>query len=83
MKEVIEIWPSAAQLARELVARGHFKGTEYPSGTVRLWKYNGIPAQYDLDIVALANARGVPLTYEHLAKMRAGKRVKIPSAVEQ
>jgi hypothetical protein len=48
--DIIELWPSAAELARDL--------NEVKDITVRAWKARGIPAQYWDEVVASAHRRG-------------------------
>lgn len=73
MEQVFEIWPTAAELARDLGEK---------EVTVRAWKGRGrIPADRDVALVRLAPKYGKALTFEHLARIRAGETdVSIPDA---
>ncbi len=73
MKAVIDLWPSAEALADDLDEKGV---------TVRAWKQReNIPADRDLKLIAAASKRGIGLTLEHLARLRAGQTdVVIPVA---
>lgn len=63
MKQIVDIWPSVAELARDL---------SLPYPTVAAWRQRGnIPARYDLSLVAAARSRGVVLTLDQLAEARA------------
>lgn len=55
MERISHIWPTAADLARDL-------GLPYP--TVNSWRRRGIPARRALEIVAAARAKGVTLSVE-------------------
>ncbi|MBR9766003.1 MAG: hypothetical protein GYB53_21430 [Rhodobacteraceae bacterium] len=73
MQIVFELWPSVAQMARDLGEK---------DVTVRAWKARGsIPAGQDVKLVKAASELGKALTYEHLARLRAGDSdVVIPNA---
>ncbi len=58
MQNLSHIWPTSADLARDL-------GLPYP--TVSAWRARGIPARRFADIVRAARRRGVVLTMEELA----------------
>lgn len=63
MEHIFCIWPTLSALAADL-------GKPYP--TVAAWKQRGsIPAQYDVDLVRAAKARGHDLTFEDLALARS------------
>ncbi len=65
MQQVFEIWPTTAQMARELGEK---------EVTVRAWKRRGrIPAEKDIELVRTAKSHGKNLTFENLAKIRAGE----------
>ena len=65
MQIVFELWPSVAQMARDLGEK---------DVTVRAWKARGnIPAGQDVKLVNAARKLGKALTYEHLARLRAGE----------
>ncbi|WP_201151272.1 hypothetical protein [Rhodovulum sulfidophilum] len=61
MDEIFEIWPSLAEMARDM-------GEKYP--TVAAWKRRGIPARRDADVIAAARQRGFDLTYEQIGLAR-------------
>lgn len=64
MDTIFDIWPTAAAMARDI-------GTSPIN--VRSWKNRkSIPAKYDTKIIAAAKALKVKVTYEQLAKLRAG-----------
>jgi hypothetical protein len=73
MKAVIELWPSAEAMAADIGEKGV---------TVRAWKQReNIPADRDLKLIEAAGRRGIGLTLEHLARLRAGQTdVVIPVA---
>ena len=60
--DVIELWPTAAELAREISVK---------EVTVRAWKFRTIPAEYWKDIEAAAKARGLAVSIDDLAEMAA------------
>lgn len=63
MKHIIQMFPSAAELAREI--------GENPI-TVRQWGNRGsIPGKYDFAIVQAAGRMNISLTLEMLARARA------------
>jgi len=63
MEHIFRIWPTLKAMASDL-------GKPYP--TVAAWKQRGsIPAQYDVDLVRAAAARGQNLTFEELALARS------------
>lgn len=63
--ELIDLWPSQTTLAADL--------GEEDATLVRMWKYRQrIPAEYDVRIVDAATARGLPISFETLARLRAG-----------
>ena len=72
MKQVFGIWDNSAQMARDLGESDN---------TVRAWKKRkSIPSDRDVKLVEAANSRGHLLTFEHLAKLRAGDHdVVIPA----
>jgi len=70
MDEIFKIWPSLADMARDL-------DEKYP--TVASWRRRGIPARRDPEIVAAARNRGVTITLEHIAKARADFSCRILS----
>lgn len=74
MEKIFEIWPSAAEMARDLGEK---------EVTVRAWKgRRSIPADRDVALVRLAPKHGKALTFEHLARIRAGDRdVSIPDTL--
>lgn len=57
MERLLTIWPTAADLARDL---------GLPYTTVASWKARGIPAERARDIVVAAQRRGAALTLEDL-----------------
>lgn len=62
MEHIFTLWPSIAELARDL-------GKPYP--TVASWYQRGsIPARFDLSLVRAARARGHDLTLEMIAAAR-------------
>lgn len=62
MQTIFDIWPTTADLARDL-------GVPYT--TAASWQVRGnIPAKHDLDLIAAAAARGHELKLETLAEMR-------------
>jgi len=61
MDEIFEIWPSLADLARDL---------RLPYPTVASWKQRGVPANRDPDVIAAALDRGHELTYTQLHAAR-------------
>ena len=62
-QEIIKLWPSRNDLARDL-------GVERI--TVHQWhRRQNIPGTMDVKLIAAANRRSIPLTYEMLAKARA------------
>ena len=72
MEHITHIWPRVADLAADL-------GKPYQ--TVAAWKLRGrIPADYDLDLIAAAKARGMTLTLEELAIARRDKASEGASA---
>lgn len=68
---VIEQWPSAAELSRDL--------NDVTDISVRAWKVRGIPEQYWLEVIESAKKRdikGVSLELlARLAALRAGRTV--------
>jgi hypothetical protein len=61
--DVIGLWPSATELARDLGVK---------EVTARAWKARGIPAQYWADLVSAANNRNLTgVTFERLAALAA------------
>jgi len=65
MQAVLDLWSSQEELARDIGEKGV---------TVRAWKARGsIPASRDLKLVAAAGRRGIGLTLEHIARLRAGE----------
>jgi transcriptional regulator with XRE-family HTH domain len=63
MEKIINLWPSMAELARDM---------GIPQGNVGAWKrYNSIPSKYDLKLVASAKARGFKLSLDDIATLRA------------
>jgi Bacteriophage CI repressor helix-turn-helix domain len=68
MKRIFNIWPTVAEMAREL---------DKPYQTVASWKSRGsIPGEFDTDIVRCAKVRGVDLTFEQIALERAKRLSK-------
>lgn len=64
MEHIMRIWPSLAELAKDL-------GKPYP--TVAAWKQRGrVPADYDFDLIEAANRKGHVLTLDQLAQARRG-----------
>ena len=62
-RDIIGIWPSLREAAAEI-------GVDRE--TVKSWaQRNRIPAEHDVAVVRAASARGVALSYEHLAQLRA------------
>lgn len=62
--DLIALWPSQTTLAADL--------GEADATLVRMWKYRQrIPADYDVRIVDAAKARGLPVSFETLARLRA------------
>lgn len=76
MSRVFQIWPSAADLAREI--------GENPI-TVRAWRRRGsIPADRDLALIEAARRRGEDLTLEELAAARRPrKRREVDDSLRQ
>jgi hypothetical protein len=72
---IIELWPSAAELSRDL--------TYVKEVTVRAWKVRGIPAEYWAEIATAALARGIRgVTIKRLARLaahHAGRPATSPS----
>jgi hypothetical protein len=65
MERIFTIWPTAADLARDI--------GENPV-TVRHWRRRGsIPARFDRSIVDAAAKRGASLSFEDMANARATK----------
>lgn len=63
MEQIFDLWPSIADLARDL-------GKPYP--TVASWQQRGsIPAKYDLALVRAARLRGHILSLDVIAAARA------------
>ena len=63
VRDIIERWPSRADLADDI-------GERY--NTVTLWVFkDSIPGKYDVKLMAAARKRGVFLSYEELAQLRA------------
>lgn len=65
MDDIFDIWPSTADLAREL-------GRPYT--TVAAWKIRGIPANHDGELIEAARRRGVDLSFERLHDLRKAFR---------
>lgn len=58
---VIDLWPSAAELARDLGVK---------EVTARAWRSRGIPAEYWRELVKAANDRGITgVTFDRLAAL--------------
>lgn len=73
MEQVFAIWPSMADMARDI--------GENPV-TVRQWRRRGvIPAWHDAAIVQAARARGYTLSLADLAQYRAEAYQEIASSV--
>ena len=68
MDDVFDIWPTTADMARDL-------GMPYP--TVASWRQRGIPAARDADVIAAAGRRGVVLTFERLHELRREFRARV------
>ncbi|MCF6304380.1 MAG: hypothetical protein L3J33_03300 [Rhodobacteraceae bacterium] len=63
MNEILELWPSMAELARDLGVK---------QGIVAGWRRNNsIPAKYDGLIVRHAKTRGIDLSYAKISEARA------------
>ncbi len=63
-RDILDMWPSRAELARDL---------DEASVTVRQWgRNNSIPGKADVGLVSAAKRRGFMLTFEMLARSRAG-----------
>lgn len=68
MDKVFSIWPTAADLAREIGVN---------PVTVRSWRARmSIPARHDFDIVKAAGRRGALITLEDLAVARSNRSKK-------
>jgi hypothetical protein len=66
MNTIFNLWPSMAALARDIGER---------EGAVRAWKRRGsIPAARHADGVDAARRRGLPLSFERLARACAAPR---------
>ena len=65
MQQVFEIWPTMAEMARDL---------GLSPINVRHWKRRGIPPKHDLQIVQAARKRGASLSLESLARLRAASK---------
>lgn len=71
MEHIFAKWPRLSDLAADL-------GKPYQ--TVAAWKQrNSIPAQYDLDLIRAAKARGESLTLDDLAQARAREPAPTPA----
>ncbi|MBS7790276.1 helix-turn-helix domain-containing protein [Roseococcus sp. SDR] len=66
--DVIAIWPSASDLARELGVR---------DVTVRAWRQRGIPARFWPVVVKAAKRRKVKLTVDQLAGMASPRKAPV------
>ena len=65
MKRIFNIWPTLKEMAADL-------GKPYP--TVAAWHLRqSIPAKYDAEIVRVAKQRGAEISFEALARERAGQ----------
>ncbi len=63
IRTIIGRWPSRKVMAADIGKT---------AATVNLWVHRGnIPAEFDVELMAAAKKRGVFLSYEELAKMRA------------
>lgn len=65
MDEVFSIWPTVADMARDL---------DRPYTTVAAWKARGIPASHDQEVIEAASRRGVALSFEKMHAARAAYR---------
>ncbi len=79
MDEIFDMWPTAADLARDIGEN---------EVTVRHWKRRrSIPAHFDVSIVRAAESRGFTLTFDRIAKLRAAiafeKRIENVSGAAQ
>ncbi len=64
VQQIISRWPSRTEFADDIGERATL---------VAVWVHRGsIPAERDVAIVEAAQARRIVLTYEDLARMRAG-----------
>jgi len=62
MKSILKIWPSRAELSRDI---------DIPYTNVsHWWRVGEFPAAFDLRIIAAAEARGETVTLEQIAKAR-------------
>lgn len=75
--EIIELWPSAVEYARDVAVK---------DVTARAFKARGIPAEYWVDTVEAARRRGFgQVTLDLLARLaaqRAGRRQSLSAALE-
>ncbi len=62
-RDILDMWPTRAELARDI---------DCPGVTVRAWFIRGsIPGSADVALVNAAKQRGFALTFEMLARSRA------------
>ena len=72
MEPIQRIWPTIAELARDL-------GKPYP--TVAAWAHRGwVPGKHDLDVIEAAEAKGHSLSLEELAIARRDAQAKSKEA---
>lgn len=72
---VIELWPTAADLARDIVVSPVL---------VRAWKVRGIPPGYWVDVIDSANERGIRgVTLALLAKLSAALAGRAPKSTSE
>lgn len=72
---VIELWPTAADLGRDI---------EVSPVLVRAWKVRGIPSEYWVDVCNSAAGRGiVGVTSDLLARLSAALRGRLKADGEQ
>ncbi len=63
-RDILDLWPTRAEVARDI---------GYPDVTVRAWgNRNRIASAADVALVNAAKRRGFDLTFEELARSRAG-----------
>ncbi len=74
MEKIFALWPSVSQMARDL---------DVPIQTCHAWKRRGsIPSKHDVAIVKHAASNNIVLTYEQVARIRAGEDVQIEEPAE-
>ena len=66
-REIIAVWPTRRAMAEEL-------GTDVSVARVHKWhQRNHIPGEIDVHLVPALHRRGIRVSYEDLARMRASQ----------